>query len=286
MIRPLLAKLRTFKAGLEMLPPMVEGIHRAVSESRVNSLLAAPKYADPKCLVPHRLKVFSQSGQDGIIGEIFRRIGSGQQRFVEIGTAPLENNTGFLLFQGWSGLWLDAALPPDDVLPGNLDLLLASGKLRCGRPFVTRANIHSILAEHGFDSGIDFLSVDVDYNTFPIFEACLPVRPRVFCVEYNGQLPASLDWMAPYGESAVWDKTFAYGASLKALERIARGAGYSLVGCELSGSDAFFVRDDLLGDHFLSPYTAEQHWEPLRMGIDAPTGHPPSYPRRGDAAPR
>jgi hypothetical protein len=281
MIKSLLTNLRTFKAGMEMLPPMVEGIHRAVSESRVASLLANPKYADPRCLLRHRLKVFSQSGQDGIIAEIFRRISAEKQRFVEIGTAPLENNTGFLLFQGWSGLWLDAALPPDNALPGNLGVLLESGKLRCARPFLTRSNVCAIIAEHGFGADVDFLSVDVDYNTFPIFEASLTLRPRVICVEYNGQLPPDLDWVAPYVEQAVWDGTFAYGASLKALENKAREAGYSLVGCELSGSDAFFVRDDLLGDRFLAPYTAEQHWEPLRMGLDARTGHAPAYPPRG-----
>ena len=121
MTRSLLTKLQTFKAGMELLPPMVEGIHRAISESRVASLLSDPRYADPKCLPPHRFKLFSQSGQDGIIAEIFHRIGEGKRRFVEIGTAPLENNTGFLLFHGWSGLWLDAALPPDDALPGPDD---------------------------------------------------------------------------------------------------------------------------------------------------------------------
>jgi len=278
MIRSLLTKCRTFKAGMEMLPPLVDGIHRAVSESRIANLLSNPKYADPRCLSRHRFKVFSQYGQDGIIAEIFRRIGCGKQRFVEIGTAPLENNTGFLLFQGWSGLWLDAALPADRVLQGNLAPLIASGRLRCDRRFLTRENVRPVIAEHGFESEVDFLSVDLDYNTFHLFEACLPLKPRVISVEYNGQLPPAFDWIAPYVENAVWDRTLAYGASLKAIEKRAAEAGYSLVGCDLSGSDAFFVRDDLLGTHFLSPFTAEQHWEPLRMGLDSPTGHAPAYP--------
>lgn len=278
MMKSLLTKLQTFKAGMEMLTPMVDGIHQAVSESRIFNLLGDPRYEDPKCLTRHRFKLFSQYGQDGIIAEIFRRIGSGTKRFVEIGTAPLENNTGALLWQGWSGLWLDAAIPPDDALPAGLRALIANGKLACERPFLTRDNICPILAGRGFGSDIDFLGIDVDYNTFYLFEACLPLRPRVVAVEYNGQLPPSFDWVAPYVADAVWDKTFAYGASLKALEKKAREAGYSLVGCELSGSDAFFVRDDLLGDHFLAPYTTEQHWEPLRMGLDTRTGHSPGYP--------
>jgi len=282
MIRSLLTKMRTFKAGIEMLPPLVDKIQQALLENRVSTLLEDPRYADPRSLTPHRFKLFSQYGQDGMIAEIFRRIGPGKQRFVEIGTAPLENNTGFLLFQGWSGLWLDSALPPDSEMPGNLGALMEAGKLRCERPFLTRENVRSILAKAGFDREIDFLGIDVDYNTFHLFKACLAVRPRVFSLEYNGQLPAFLDWVAPYREEAVWDKTFAYGASLKALERVAREGGYSLVGCDLSGSDAFFVRDDLLGEHFLAPYTAERHWEPLRMGLDSRTGHGPAYPLRGE----
>jgi hypothetical protein len=281
MMKSPMDKLRAFKAGMELLPPFVEGIHQAVSESRIANLLAGARYADPKCLTRHRFKMFSQYGQDGIIAEIFRRIGPGNKRFVEIGTAPLENNTGALLFQGWSGLWLDAALPADKDLPANLDVLLADGRLRCARPFLTRENVCPIIADCGFGSDVDLLSVDVDYNTFHIFEACLNLKPGVLVCEYNGQLPAAVDWVAPYVPDAVWDKTFAYGASLKALENRAREGGYSLVGCELSGSDAFFVREDLLGNHFLSPYTAEQHWEPLRFGLDAGTGHSPSYPPRG-----
>ena len=276
-------KLLALKASIEMLPPLLEKIQQAVSESRVSSLLSDARYSDARSLIPHRFKVFSQCGQDGMIAEIFRRIGSGNKRFVEIGTAPLENNTGFLLLQGWSGLWLDAALPVDSELPESLRNLLAAGKLSCARPFLTQKNVCSIIAEAGFDRDLDFLGVDVDYNTFHLFKSCLALRPRVFSVEYNGQFPAFLDWVAPYQEKAVWDKTFAYGASLKALENAAREGGYSLVGCELSGTDAFFVRNDQLGDHFLSPYSAERHWEPLRMWLDSPTGHRPGFPRRGES---
>ena len=35
------------------------------------------------------------------------------------------------------------------------------------------------------------------------------------------------------------------------------------MGCDLCGVNAFFVRNDLLGDHF--PYTAENHYEPFRF---------------------
>jgi hypothetical protein len=53
-------------------------------------------------------KVYSQCDEDGIIQEIFRRIGTDNRRFIEIGCGDgSENCTAYLLHQGWSGLWID-----------------------------------------------------------------------------------------------------------------------------------------------------------------------------------
>jgi len=262
---------------------MIERIDQATRELATASLLSQEKYAAPGSLARHRFKVFSQFGQDGMIAEIFRRIGPGRRRFAEIGTAPLENNTGYLLLQGWEGLWVDAALPADEDLPAPLRELHGSGRLRLEREFINRENIVALLARHAFDRDLDFLGIDIDYNTYHILDVCLALAPRVISVEYNGQLPPDLDWVAPYDPGAVWGRTIAYGAGLKAIENRARRAGYALVGCELSGTDAFFVREDLLGDRFDAPFTSEHHWEPLRMTLDAKPGHaivfpPPTHP--------
>ena len=37
-----------------------------------------------------------------------------------------------------------------------------------------------------------------------------------------------------------------------------------LVGCCVAGINAFFVREDLVGDLFCTPFTAENHYEPPR----------------------
>ena len=73
----------------------------------------------------------------------------------------------------------------------------------------------------------------------------------------------------------MWEGTSYYGASLKALESLASQKGYDLVGCSLSGINAFFVKRNLVGN---SPFTAENHFEPLRFGfykIGAYDMHPP-----------
>jgi hypothetical protein len=67
------------------------------------------------------------------------------------------------------------------------------------------------------------------------------------------------------------------GANLKAYERLGAELGYALVGCELSGINAFFVRRDLLGDKFAEPFTAENHFEPSRYFLLRRDGHPRCY---------
>jgi len=65
-------------------------------------LLSQERYENPRKLNRYEAQVFSQNGEDGIIAEIFSRIGVQSKSFLEIGVeAGLENNSVFLLFQDW-----------------------------------------------------------------------------------------------------------------------------------------------------------------------------------------
>ncbi len=113
---------------------------------------------------------------------------------------------------------------------------------------------------------MDLLSVDIDRNDYYVWERITHYRPRVVVIEDNAMFPPGVDWVIPYDGKAWWDQRTSYwGASLSALERLGRSKGYSLVACSLTGANAFFVRDDLLGDKFSAPYTAEHHYEPTRL---------------------
>ena len=81
---------------------------RILQETYVLQLKNSPKYADSRHLIHFEGQVYSQNGEDGIISEIFNRIGTTTQYFVEIGTSTgLENNTALLLLEGWNGLWIE-----------------------------------------------------------------------------------------------------------------------------------------------------------------------------------
>src|SRR5262249_9149403 len=69
---------------------------------------ATPRTDDPKRLLRHGYKVYSQNDEDGIIAEIFRRIGTQRRTFVEFGVETgVECNTAKLLVEGWRGLWIE-----------------------------------------------------------------------------------------------------------------------------------------------------------------------------------
>ena len=72
--------------------------------------LATPRHADPKRLLRYGFKTYSQSDEDGIIQEIFKRIGTNNLIFVEFGVeSGVECNSVKLLVEGWRGLWLEGS---------------------------------------------------------------------------------------------------------------------------------------------------------------------------------
>ncbi|HEU4333041.1 MAG TPA: hypothetical protein VFT32_00980 [Candidatus Eisenbacteria bacterium] len=247
-----------------------------------------PRYGDPRRLVRYGHQVHSQGGVDGVLHEIFRRIGETDRVFAEIGVGDgTENNTAFLLARGWSGFWIDSSAAFRRTLAAHG---VGSDRLRGEVAFVRRETIGPLFAKLGIPAEFDLLSIDVDQNTYYVWEGLKEYRPRVVAIEYNAAIPADVDWKVRYDADRVWDETQNFGASLKALELLGRERGYALVGCDFAGTDAFFVREDLVGDRFLPPYTAENHYEPVRYQLLHRWGHrrglldlPAPAPRRRDA---
>jgi hypothetical protein len=225
-----------------------------------------PRYGDPRRLLAHAFQVNSQNGEDGMIREIFRRIGTTDRVFAEVGIGDgRENNTAFLLSQDWTGFWIDGHDAFVKKIEQRRDL--PPGCLKSRVAFVNRENIAGLFKEIGVPREFDLLSLDIDQNTYYAWEGLADFRPRVVVVEYNAALPADLDWKVRYDPEKVCDNTINTGASLKAFENLGRQFGYSLVGCDIIGVNAFFVRADLAGDKFVEPFTAENHHEPVRTSL-------------------
>ena len=235
-------------------------LHRFWTET-----IAQPRYADPKRLLRHGFKVYSQHDEDGIIQEIFRRIGAPKRTFVEFGVETgVECNTVKLLIEGWGGLWIEANAQACKQITSSFDPFLKDKRLTLLQSLVTAENINTLIRSGDLDGEIDLLSIDIDFNDYWVWKAIEAVNPRVVVIEYNAGLRPPLSLTVPYQPNHAGGGTNFFGASLEALVRLARRKGYRIVGCNISGSNAFFVREDLCADHFIEPATAEEHYEPPR----------------------
>lgn len=237
--------------------------------------LTSDRLENPKCLERYGYKCYSQNDEDGIIEEIFARIGTTNKVFVEFGVENgLESNAHLLLFKGWSGLWIEGSEKSYNSLCMKFRPVITKGFLQVINAFITKDNINELIGQAGIQGEIDMLSIDVDGNDYYIWDAIKIISPRVVVVEYNGKFPPDVEWIMAYDENHIWDGTDWHGASLKALEKLGRQKGYQLVGTGINGANAYFVKEDLAGDKFILPADAETLFNPARFGIKHVIGHP------------
>ena len=243
----------------------------------LKSLLSEPRYSEPMRLLRYGHKVFSQGDEDGIIAEIFSRVGTDTKYFLEIGVGNgWENNTCTLLYVGWKGVWVEASHTDVAAIKDKFADRISNGQLEVIQKFVDREYSQELMSRWPALKGIDLFSLDIDSNDYHIIDAMSDqLRARVIVVEYNAKHRPPISWYMPYKSGHIWDGSDWFGASLTAWTELLERKGYILVGCNIYGVNAFFVRADLVGEKFLAPFTAENHYEPARYWIGGHlSGHP------------
>jgi hypothetical protein len=243
-VEKLKARLRFYKD----LPFRAERIQMALGRIELQQRLALGS----NNIRDHEFQVFSQWGEDGIIQFLIRKIDIPSKVFVEFGVGDYtESNTRFLLqHDNWSGLVLEgspkyvSAIQADGIcLRHNLDVVHA---------FVDKDNINDLIQDNGIRGDIGLLSVDIDGNDYWVWEAITCITPCIVICEYNSLFGPHRKVTVPYDKAFVRSRAhyscLYYGASIAALDHLAKQKGYTLVGGNSAGNNVFFVRDDLLGD--------------------------------------
>ncbi len=271
---PVIRELRRSAAALEGIRWAQSHLVRETMADYEERLLQSPRYDDPRNLNRFEYQVFSQFGEDGMLAEIFRRVGTTNRKFLEIGIGDgLQNNTAYLLLLGWSGFWIDANDVSVRECRRRNRRLIDEGRLVIEESFVKAETIRALTDRLEVPTDLDLLSLDIDRNTYYVWEALRHLNPRVAVIEYNAAIPPEVDWKVDYAAELVWNHTMYFGASLKALEELGRQLGYALVGCNLGGANALFVREELVGDRFEPPFTSEKHFQPFRPFLERRVGH-------------
>lgn len=229
-----------------------------------------PAGAEPAAgLGQYEYSYLSQNGEDGIIRFIFSEIGFESRRCVEFGFGAKQcNSLRLILKEGFTGLLMDGSAENCDFF-NRAAHKLGLGGVEAVRTFLTRENLNETILERGISGDIDFLSLDVDGNDYWLWEALDCVSPRVACIEYNAGIGPSLSWTVAYDPQferyAKHPSGFFHGASLKALESLGQRKGWRLVGCDSTGTNAFFLRNDVVAESLPTLTSAEafrphQNW--------------------------
>ena len=224
-------------------------------------------------------KVYSQVDEDGIIQELFRRVPSQKldRTLIEIGCGNgLESNTHYLMLQGYRGFWVDGSDRNIAYLNSELGLTdSASSRLKVAQRFIDGKNIIATIAEACSFIGSqepDLFSLDVDGNEFFIPRKTLTIcQPKFLCIEYNAKFPPPLALTMEYNAKHQWSGDDYQGASLQML--CDSLDDYTLVACNIAGSNALFVRNDLSRDFTL--YPIEKLYQPLRLNLRFLAAGPP-----------
>ena len=224
------------------------------------SLISNKKYSSPKNLLPHGFSIFSQGDEDGIIDEIFKRIGLKDKYFLELGVENgVECNTAYLLLKGWEGLWVEGSKKNASKAKQNFIKYLNKGSLKIYNQFITTENSKGFFEHEINNHNLDLLSIDIGNYTYHILSQILFMNPRLIVVEYNAKFGSECEFVSN-NTKGYWDGSINYGASLKSFEQLLLGK-YSLIGCSITGANAFFLSNKENLSKFESPFVSEKHYE-------------------------
>jgi hypothetical protein len=241
----LLSALRTFVRRFRTIEERCKNIQEALGRIEGRQLRDLPV----QDIQGAEFKVFSQWGEDGILQHLLRHIAIPRKIFVEFGVENyMESNTRFLLINdNWSGLVIDGSSKHIDFIKS--DDIYWRHNLKAETAFITRENINDLIRRNGISGEIGLLSIDIDGNDYWVWEAIDVIVPSVVVLEYNARFGPERAVTVPYDagfvRSIAHHSNIYYGVSLAALCLLGKRKGYSFVGCNTAGNNAFFVRTEL-----------------------------------------
>lgn len=228
---------------------------RRLDEIKINQgliLSGLNRHKRSSKLIDYEFKVFSQWGEDGILQFLVDNVEIRNKTFIEFGVEDFfESNCRFLLMKDlWQGFVIDGSSKNIDRLKGSY--FYWRYPLQAMEAFITRENVNGLLDESGFDQDLGILSVDIDGVDYFVLERLQEWHPRILVVEYNDVFgmknSVSVPYQSDFQRTQQHPSNLYYGASLSAFIHLLQERGYALVGVNSVGSNAFFVRRELLND--------------------------------------
>ncbi len=209
------------------------------------------QYQNVKDFSEIEFSVFSQLGDDGIIQYLINVLDIQNKYFIEFGVQNyIESNTRFLLMNdNWSGLIYDGSSEFINFVQNDYYYWLHDLKAR--NLFITAENINDAFLKENISGEIGLLHIDIDGNDYWIWKAINVVNPVIVIMEYNSGFGDERAITVPYKpDFERYSEHYSglyFGSSLQSLCDLAEEKGYSFVGSNSYGNNAYFVRNDKIG---------------------------------------
>jgi hypothetical protein len=197
-------------------------------------------------------KVFSQWKDDGIIQFLVDYLDIETKTFIEFGVQDyLEANTRFLLMNNnWAGLIMDGTT--SNIESVKRQDIYWKYNLTAVTAFITAGNINDLMQQHGFKDEVGLLHIDIDGNDYWVWKAITTISPVIVIVEYNSVFGKDKTWSVPYKpdfyRTDMHYSNLYFGSSLLSLCDLAKEKGYTFIGCNSNGNNAYFIRNDKIKD--------------------------------------
>jgi len=196
-------------------------------------------------------KQYSQHGEDGVIAYLTSAVQNPDHYFIEIGCSDgRENNSSSLLERGYNGIAIDGNR---DKIDSYSKFVAERGWLGKVLPLACMINFNNVVDvfSHFSVTTPDFFSLDIDGIDYYVMTHLLIAgfRPKTVCVEYNAALleqPLVVNYDENFDRWKKHQSGMYYGCSVASWKHLFSQFGYRFVTVESSGTNAFFVDEEVV----------------------------------------
>jgi hypothetical protein len=194
---------------------------------------------NPAWLLDFASKVYSQTGEDGIIEKILEILPETDHWCVEFGAwdgLQSSNSRNLIENHQYQAVLIEGNLEKSQELKRNYARNVNVHPINSFVGFQREDGLDAILKNTPIPINFDFLSIDIDGNDYHVWQAMEVYKPKCICVEYNPTIPTEVEFVQPA------DPSVNQGNSLLSLVKLGQSKGYELV-CAMQ-FNAFFVRQE------------------------------------------
>ena len=184
----------------------------------------------------YKSNVYSQNGEDGLIKELFKRLGISKCWVCEFGACDgvLNSNTFNLVLQGFNAVYIE----PDKMMYEKLEQLSKShSNIICVNSLIDlqENTLDNVLSNTQIPQDFDLLSIDIDSYDYQVWDSLTNYNPKVVIIEID----SAADVRNP---NHIYNPPEYMYTGFKPMLELGISKGYKFV-CH--SGNMIFVREDL-----------------------------------------